>query len=63
MGIMSTGAYGIPEGVIYSHPVTIDAKGQYTIVPDLDISDFSRELMDKTYKELLGEKELALTIV
>lgn len=58
MGIPSDGSYGIPEGVIYSYPVSIK-DGKYTIVQDLPIDDFSRDLMTKTHKELLEEKKEA----
>ncbi|HEY9722652.1 MAG TPA: malate dehydrogenase [Oscillatoriaceae cyanobacterium] len=55
MGIPSDGSYGIPEGVIYGFPVTC-ANGEYKIVQGLEVSDFSRERMQKTYDELLEEK-------
>ena len=47
MGIHSDGSYGISEGLIYSFPV-ICAEGKYAIVQDLEISSFSRKLMDQT---------------
>lgn len=56
MGIHSDGSYGISEGLIYSFPVTCDG-GDYTIVQDLSISDFSRDLMDKTAQELGEERD------
>lgn len=55
MGIPSDGSYGIPEGVMYSFPVTID-NGQYTIVQNLEIDAYSREKMDLTLRELEQEK-------
>lgn len=56
MGIHSDGSYGISEGLIYSFPVTCD-NGQYTIVQDLDINEFSRGLMSKTETELQEERD------
>jgi malate dehydrogenase len=56
MGIPSDGSYGIPEGVIYGFPVTC-CRGQYSIVPDLEISAFSREKMELTYRELVEERD------
>ena len=41
MGVPADGSYGIPEGVIYSYPVTT-ANGRYTIVPGLAINDWTR---------------------
>jgi malate dehydrogenase len=56
MGIPSDGSYGIPEGVIYSYPVTCKG-GEYSIVQGLSISDFSREKMSATHRELLEERD------
>jgi len=55
MGIPSDGSYGIEPGVIYSYPVRCKG-GQYEIVQDLSISDFSRERMDATEAELREER-------
>jgi malate dehydrogenase len=56
MGIHSDGSYGISKGLIYSFPVTC-ADGQYSIVQDLAVNDFSRDLMAKTEKELEEERD------
>jgi malate dehydrogenase len=56
MGIPSDGTYGIPEGVIYSYPVTCKG-GEYSIVPGLSINEFSREKMAATHRELLEERD------
>jgi len=59
MGVCSDGnKYGVPEDLIYSFPVTIKDK-KWTIVPDLEIDDFSHSMMDKTAIELLEEAELS----
>jgi len=56
MAIPSDGSYGIPEGLVYSYPVTCE-NGEYTIVQGLEINDFSRNLMDKTAHELSEERD------
>jgi malate dehydrogenase len=56
MGIPSDGSYGIPEGVIYSYPVTCSG-GDYRIVQGLPIDDFSRDKMTATHRELLEERD------
>ena len=56
MAIHSDGSYGIEKGLIYSFPVTC-ANGEYTIVQSLDINTFSHELMQKTEKELMEERD------
>jgi malate dehydrogenase len=55
MGIPSDGSYGIPQDVMYGFPVTT-AGGEYTLVKDLPIDDFSRERMNHTLKELEEER-------
>ncbi len=55
MAIPADGSYGIEPGVIYSYPVRCK-DGQYEIVQDLDIDDFSRERMDATETELREER-------
>jgi malate dehydrogenase len=56
MAVPSDGSYGIPEGVIYSYPVTCK-NGAYSIVKGLDVNDFSREKMQATHRELLEERD------
>ncbi len=56
MAIPADGSYGIPEGVMYSYPVTCSG-GRYSIVKDLPVDEFSRGRMDATHKELLEERD------
>ena len=56
MGVASDGSYGIPEGVVYSYPVTT-ANGGYSIVQGLAINDFSRARMAATDQELREERD------
>ncbi len=55
MGIPADGSYGIEPGVVYSYPVRCNG-GDYEIVQDLAISEFSRERMDATEVELREER-------
>ncbi len=56
MAIPSDGSYGIDEGIIYSFPCTC-SNGEYQIVQNLDIDEFSREKMDATLAELKEERD------
>ena len=56
MAIPSDGSYGIPEGVMYSYPVTCKG-GRYAIVQGLAVDEFCRGRMDATHRELLEERE------
>lgn len=55
MAVPADGSYGIEPGVIYSFPCTCK-DGKYSIVQGLEISDFSREKMAATDKELREER-------
>ena len=56
MAVPSDGSYAIPEGVIYSYPVTT-RNGEYQIVQGLSIEAGSRKRMDATLAELHEERE------
>jgi malate dehydrogenase len=56
MGILSTGAYGVPEGLIYSFPCTCTG-GIYSVVESVNVNDFSRAKMDATAQELSEERD------
>ncbi len=55
MAIPADGSYGIEAGIIYSYPVRCSG-GDYEIVQNLEIDDFSRARMDDTEKELREER-------
>ena len=55
MGIPSTGAYGSPDGVIFSYPVTVQ-NGEYTVVEGLSLSDFATQKIAATGEELMEER-------
>lgn len=56
MGVYSDGSYGIAEGLIYSFPCRC-CNGDWVIVQDADINDFSRAKMQATEQELIEERD------
>jgi malate dehydrogenase len=56
MAVVSDGSYGVQEGLISSFPVTTSG-GDWSIVPDLDIDDFSRARIDASVAELAEERD------
>jgi malate dehydrogenase len=56
MGIPSTGAYGIPEGLIAGVPVTA-AGGSCSVVEGLEFDEFSRGRIDASVAELVDERD------
>ncbi|KDN13021.1 malate dehydrogenase [Snodgrassella communis] len=55
MGVPSDGSYGIPEGIVFGFPMTCK-NGEYTIIKDLPIDEFSQERINQTLAELKEEK-------
>ncbi len=56
MGICSDGSYGIPEGMIAGFPVTTNG-GNWSVVPGLDLDEFSRGRIDASVAELAEERD------
>lgn len=57
MGVYSAGnSYGIDEDLMYSFPITCQ-NGEWKEVTGLDVTDFQREMMTATEKELQEERE------
>ena len=56
MAIPSDGSYGISEGIIFSYPVTCKG-GDYSIVKELNLDEFSQESIKTSELELLDERE------
>jgi malate dehydrogenase len=56
MAVRSNGEYGVPEGLIFSFPVTI-ADGKWSIVEGLELNAFSKEKINITADELCGERD------
>ena len=56
MAIPSDGSYGVPDGLMSSFPVTC-TNGEYSVVPGLEIDDFSQGRIDATVAELAEERD------
>jgi malate dehydrogenase len=56
MGVFSDGSYGIEAGLIYSFPVICEG-GDWRIVQDRPINEFSRQKMTDTENELIEERD------
>lgn len=62
MAVRSDGSYDVPEGLIYSFPITLE-RGTWSIVQGLDIDDFSRDKMQATQKELEDERDAVRDLI
>ena len=56
MAVPSDGSYGVAEGLVSSFPCATK-DGEWEIVPDLDLDDFSRERIDASVAELQEERD------
>jgi len=55
--------YNIPEGIVFSFPVTVE-KEHISIVPDIAMPDpLSKEMIKRTTEELLNEREAVKSIL
>merc|ERR1712107_742547 len=61
MGVFSDGSYDTPVGVMFSFPVKID-NGKWSIVQGLEMSDFAKEKLALTGKELCEERDEAMAV-
>ena len=55
MAVLSNGQYDVPEGLIFSFPVTV-AKGEWSVVEGITHNDFARRKLEATIAELLEER-------
>ncbi|XP_075554733.1 malate dehydrogenase, cytoplasmic-like isoform X3 [Dermacentor variabilis] len=60
MAVLSDGSYGSPADVMFSYPVHIDSQRHWRIVDGLSMSDFVRQKIQVTGKELVEERNEAL---
>lgn len=59
MGVISKGEYGAPSDINFSFPCTIK-NGEWKIVEGLKLSEFSKQRIEITGKELVEEKTMAM---
>jgi len=59
MAVSSDGSYHVPEGLIFSYPVTLSG-GKYKILQGVKLSEFSTKKLEETRKELEEEKKQAM---
>jgi malate dehydrogenase len=57
MAVPSNGAYGVPEGLIFSFPCRITGPWEYEIVENLELSADVRSRLQGTIDELSEERE------
>ena len=61
--VKSDGSYGVPEGLISSFPVRVDAAGGWEVVQGLEWNEFLQERVGASAAELAEERELVKDLV
>ena len=61
MAVRSDGSYGVDQGLISSFPVTCN-DGDWSVVPDLEIDEFSRARIDASVDELVTERDTVASL-
>lgn len=62
MAVPSTGAFGVPEGLVFSFPVRCSG-GAWEIVEDFPIDDFARAKIEENVKALEGERSAVSSLL
>jgi malate dehydrogenase len=62
MGVVSDGAYDVPEGLIFGFPVTTEG-GDYRIVHGLVVDAFARGMIDANVRELVQERDTVAALL
>ncbi|OWK44360.1 malate dehydrogenase [Fimbriiglobus ruber] len=55
--VVSKGEYGVPAGLVFGYPVTIDKSSNWKIIDGLSFDAFGKAAFQKTLTELLEEKD------
>ena len=62
MAVISSGEYGVDEGLCFSYPVMCE-NGEYHIIKDVKWSPEVKKRVETTLNELREEREMALKAV
>ncbi|MDQ8188241.1 malate dehydrogenase [Pelagicoccus sp. SDUM812002] len=57
--VISNGEYGTPAGIITSLPIRVDGAGQWRVTEGVKLSEYAKEKIAASNKELLEEREVA----
>ncbi|NDV62855.1 malate dehydrogenase [Puniceicoccales bacterium CK1056] len=57
--VISSGEYGVPEGIITSMPIRVDAVGNWRVVEGIKLNDYAREKIAASNAELVEERSVA----
>jgi malate dehydrogenase len=57
VAVTSTGQYGVPEGITFGFPVSVDASGSWSVKENFEMNEFASGRIRITTEELLSERD------
>ncbi|MBX2799538.1 MAG: malate dehydrogenase [Myxococcales bacterium] len=63
MAIPSQGWYDVPEGLVFSFPVTVDASGTISVVEGLEIDAYTRDRIVENIQDLESERSAVAELI
>jgi malate dehydrogenase len=57
VAVTSRGEYGVPEGLTFGFPISVDAAGAWSVKEGIEHDEFARDKVALTTQELVGERE------
>ena len=53
----STGAYGVPDGLMFGYPILADGTGSWSVAEGVEHDDFAKARIATTLTELIEERD------
>jgi malate dehydrogenase len=61
--VVSRGEYGVPEGLVFSYPCRSGGRGDYSVVPGVELDGFGKQKFQTTLQELLEERSAVQDLI
>ncbi|XP_063424072.1 putative malate dehydrogenase 1B [Mytilus trossulus] len=58
LAVCSEGWYNIPDGIVFSFPVTMVSKGYWNVVQDIELSEEMKTAISATLQDIQSEKDV-----
>ena len=62
VAVTSRGEYGIPEGLTFGFPITVNAKGKWKVKEGITLDAFAKKRIQETTDELIAERDDVRTL-
>jgi malate dehydrogenase len=62
VAVTSSGEYGVPEGLTFGLPISVDAKGAWHVKEGIEVNEFAAGRIKVTTDELLSERDEVKTL-